>query len=265
MRRTRRSHHYAYAITAGERLYSIFLGPFFVICVLFLAVKFFSVPSATNVNFSDLLTATSFTLGRLLVAYVIAVILAIPIAILAVKNTFTEKIFLPMFDVLESVPILAFFPILILFFLRINLPNGAAIFILFLSMLWNIVFTIASGLKLIPRDIIYAAEVFGIKGFRYFKEVTLPAIFPEIVTGSILAFAQGWNLIIVAEVLHTYIPGGTNSQDLFGIGSILVRASNQGDTNLFIASIAVMVVVIALFNFFIWQNLIHYSERFKFE
>jgi NitT/TauT family transport system permease protein len=95
--------------------------------------------------------------------------------------------------------------------------------------------------------------------------VILPAIFPELVTGSILAFAQGWNLIIVAEVIHTYLPHGTSSQDLFGIGSILVNASATGQTDMFIACIAVMIAVIGCINYFVWQKLIHYSEQFKFE
>lgn len=267
MKHTRHNHYIAYATTAGERLYSILIGPLLIIVVLFAILKLFSFTSwqIKEVNFSDLFFGVGYTMMRLIIAYFFALIFAVPIALLAVKNTLTEKIFLPMFDVLESIPILAFFPVLILFFIHIDFPNGAAIFILFLSMLWNIVFTVVSGLKMIPRDIVFAAQVFGIKGWKYFRQVTLPAIFPEIVTGSILAFAQGWNLVIVAEVLHTYIPAGAHSQDLFGIGSILVSASASGQNNLFVACISIMVIVIALFNYLVWQNLIHYSEKFKFE
>ena len=46
--------------------------------------------------------------------------------------------------------------------------------------------------------------------------------------------AQGWNLIIVAEVMHTYILHGTTSQDLFGLGSILVNASASGQNSVFL-------------------------------
>ena len=49
---------------------------------------------------------------------------------------------------------------------------------------------------------------------------------PYIVTGSLLAWAGGWNIIIVAEVLHTYIPGG--ARDLFGIGSAAGRRLGLG-------------------------------------
>ena len=118
---------------------------------------------------------------------------------------------------------------------------------------------------MIPQDITDAAHVFGIKGFSYFKKVTLPAIVPQLVTGSILAFAQGWNIIIVAEVLHVYIPGGTNATDLFGVGSVLVHASASGETKVFMLAMFVMVLAIAFLNYFIWQKLLHYAQRFRFE
>ncbi|MES2213392.1 MAG: ABC transporter permease subunit [Patescibacteria group bacterium] len=265
--RTIRHTFLSYPKTLGERLYSIFLGPLLFIIVLFIVLKFFSFTPGNieNINISRLILASLHTLSRLICAYVLALVCAVPLALLATANNTTEKIFLPMFDILESVPVLAFFPVLILFFIRINFLNGAAIFIIFLSMLWNIVFTIVGGLKIIPKDIIYASKVFGIRGWKYLFQVLLPAIFPEIVTGSILAFAQGWNLIIIAEVIHTYIPNATQSQDLFGIGSILVNASASGQTDMFLICIGVMIVVIGCINYFVWQKLIHYAERFKFE
>jgi NitT/TauT family transport system permease protein len=121
------------------------------------------------------------------------------------------------------------------------------------------------GLKAIPADIKLAAQAFGLKGFAYIRRVLLPASTPHIVTGSILAWGQGWNIIIVAEVLHTYLPNGTASQDLFGIGSVLVHASTAQQTGVFVGAVLVMTVAIALLNLFVWQRLLHYAERFKFE
>ena len=257
----------SYPLTLGERIYSIFIGPLSVLALVFILLYAFSFTTGTfqGISWADLIFAAACTLGRLAIAYGLALVVAIPLAILATSGSAAEKLFLPLFDILESIPVLAFFPVLILLFVRVNFLNGAAVFILFLSMLWNIVFTVAGGLKMIPKDFGYAAQVFGITGWNYFRQVLLPAIFPEIVTGSILAFAQGWNLIIVAEVIHTYLPHGTSSQDLFGIGSILVSASASGQTEMFLASIAMMIIFIGCMNYFVWQKLIHYSERFKFE
>ena len=263
--KTLRKHQYPH--TLSERLYSFFLAPLALVALIFICIKIFNLPFAnvSGLSFSDIALASIFTLGRLLSAYALAIIVAIPLAILATHSSVAEKILLPVFDILESVPILAFFPVLIFLFFKFGALNLAAIFILFLSMLWNIVFTLVGGIKIIPQDIISAAKVFKVSGWQYFRRVLLPSIFPEIVTGSILAMAQGWNLIIVAEVMHTYIPHGTSSQDLFGLGSILVNAAAGGQNSIFLLTLLVMILIIALFNFFVWQKLLHYAQRFKFE
>ena len=204
-------------------------------------------------------------LGQGLKILQLALVVAVPLALLINKNKVSEHIFLPLFDIIESVPVLAFFPLIVLFFIKFNFFNGAAIFVIFLSMLWNIVFSAVGGLKAIPADIKSAAQVFKIRGFNFVRKVLLPAITPQIITGSLLAWAQGWNIIIVAEVLHTYIPGGNASQDLFGIGSILVNAAATGQNAIFLTAILFMVIAIAFLNFFIWQKLLNYAEKYKFE
>ena len=262
-------HAVIYPVSFGQRIYSMLVMPTVVLVLMILVLLIFGqAPKSQfiqDLSINTLMLAVGATFVRLSIAFVMAVIVAVPLAVLATFNQRTERIFLPLFDIIESVPILAFFPVFILFFVRFNFLNGAAIFIIFLGMLWNIVFTVVGGLKVIPQDIKSAAKVFGITGLRNFFTVTLPSVVPHLVTGSILAFAQGWNIIIVAEVLHVYIPGGTTIQDLFGIGSILVQAASTGQNAIFIAAVVVMVVAIALINFFVWQKLLHYAERFRFE
>jgi len=261
-----------YPVSMGQKLYSLLVYPVLSVIVVYVLVNLLShsgfsytFPITLPISISDILLAALYTLGRLAAAYVLAIVVALPLALLAVSGRWAEKIFLPLFDILESVPTLAFFPIFIIFFVRADYLNAASIFILFLAMLWNIVFTLIGGLKIIPTEITYVADVFKVRGFEYFRKVTLPAIVPQIVTGSILAVAQGWNIIIVAEVLHTYIPHGTAAQDLFGLGSILVQASSMGQSDLFIVTMFVMIFIIALLNFFVWQKLLHYAQRFRFE
>lgn len=262
-----RHHHVAYPVTMHERLYTIVLGPLFVVALIYsvFALHPQFAPAPQSISLNTIIVAALYTSLRLLIAYAFAVLVAVPLAILTTSSAPAEKILLPVFDILESVPILALFPVIILLFIQFNFLSGAAVFILFLAMLWNIVFTLVGGLKLIPKDITYAAHVFGLSGWSLTRRITLPAIVPQLVTGSILAIAQGWNLIIVAEVLHTYIPGGTSAQDLFGIGSILVNAAAGAQQGVFLTAVVVMIVIIGLLNFFVWQRLLHYSQRFRFD
>ncbi len=258
----------------SEQLYTLIWGPITFLVIFFVGLRLISnvsifsniLPTGSHTGyFYFLLHALVLTLGRLFIAYCLAVMVAIPLALFSTKSHKMESIFLPVFDILESVPALAFFPILIIFFVRSNFLNGAAILIIFLSMLWNLVFTLVGGLKIIPPDIKGVAHVFGLERLDYLRKVILPAIFPQFVTGSILAVAQGWNIIIVAEVLHTYIPGGTSAQDLLGIGSVLVRAAASGNNDLFVLTLFVMILAIVFLNFFVWQKLLRSAERYRFE
>lgn len=257
---------YNYPKSILQRLRFVFT-PLVFMAVLFLIFKSFAIfPVATlAVSPAAIGGALLATFIRLLIAYVLALAVSIPLALLVTRSPLIEKILLPIFDTAQSVPVLAFFPVVIIFFVHFGLADAAAIFIIFISMLWNIVFSLIGGLNVIPSDIKAAAHVFGVRGFNYVRKILLPAVVPYVITGSLLAWAQGWNIIIVAEVLHTYIPGGTTQNDLFGIGSMLVNATANGQNGIFLVSILAMIFLIALMNFLVWQKLLRYAERYKFE
>jgi ABC-type nitrate/sulfonate/bicarbonate transport system permease component len=183
-----------YPVTVFERLWSIFAMPLLVVALMYAAYTLYPViapPSGTVLPLSTILVAAFYTCVRLAIAYALALIVAVPLALAVTYNRVAEAILLPVFDILESVPVLALFPVIILIFIRYDFLNGAAIFIISLTMLWNIVFTLVGGLKIIPKDIIYASQVFGVRGFERLRRVILPALVPQFVTGSILAGRAG--------------------------------------------------------------------------
>lgn len=254
---------YSFVVHPRQRWYGLLGVPLVLVVVAYVILN----PHTGNgdVNLAQMTVAVAASLLRLLIAFIFALALSIPLALLINRSPTTEKLLLPAFDILQSVPVLAFFPVVIIFFVQYHFLEGAAVFIIFINMLWNLVFSLVGGLRLIPGDIKSAARVFNITGSRYLKSILIPSVFPYLVTGSLLAWAEGWNMLIVAEVLHTYLPGSTSSSDLFGIGSVMVHASAANQGNIFLAAIMTMVVVIAAMNIFIWQRLLHYSERYRFE
>jgi NitT/TauT family transport system permease protein len=153
----------------------------------------------------------------------------------------------------------------VVFFTAYHAFEFAAVFVIFVSMLWNIVFPVIGGLQTIPDDVKNAAIVFNVYGFKRFWYITLPAVVPFVITGSLLAWAQGWTVVIVAEVLHTYIPHGKPSEDLLGLGSLLVDSNAQGKSSVFLASLIVMILLVTIMNFLVWQPLLHFSQRFRFD
>jgi NitT/TauT family transport system permease protein len=219
----------------------------------------------TRISMRQVLTAALNTFSRMLLAYMLSLATAVPLALFIGRTPRMQRILLPIADVLQSVPVLAFFPIIVVFFTAYNDFELAAVFVIFIQMIWNIVFPVIGGLQTIPDDIKSAAIVFNVRGWKRLWYITLPAIFPFVVTGSLLAWAQGWTVVIVAEVLHTYIPHGNPSQDLLGLGSLLVDSNAQGRTATFVAALVTMIVLVTIINIAVWQPLLRLSQRFRFD
>jgi len=262
-------YHFSY-ITSFKRHFSTIVVIILALTVAIIFAFRFLSPNHPFVNFeqissSDLLLAAAATFSRLLVAYAVALTIAVPMALWATSSPKSERILLPTFDIMQSIPVLAFFPVIVLVFIKFGLFEGSAIFILIVTMIWSLIFSMIGGLKQIPTDVSAAASVFGAVGWRKLWFVTLPAIFPHILTGSLLAWASGWNIIIVAEALHNYIPNSSSSLDLFGLGSLLVNASYHSQETVFLGGLAIMILVIGLLNFFVWQKLLHRAEKYKFD
>lgn len=212
-----------------------------------------------------LLAALGASILRLCLAYILAVVIGIPLGLLVESNPLIENALLPVYDVMESIPIIAFFPVIILFFVRSGALEGAALFMLLFTMVWSIIFSTIGGIKVIPKDVRAAGKVFELSHWKQFTQILLPAIFPSLITGSILALAAGWNVVIVAEALHAYAPQSVNAHDLFGIGSVLVNAATGSNNTVLLTAMGVLVAAIAIINIFIWQPLLGKAENYKFE
>ncbi len=263
-------HHYHFTYnTSLKRHVSSLLTVLFITLFLLLFVFHFVTPqtgvTVSQIKVGDIISAALNSLFRMLVSYAIAIFLSVPLSLLITASEKAERVFLPIFDIVQSVPVLAFFPVIILTFVKFSFLDGAAIFILVVAMMGSLVFSMIGGLKTIPQDIYSVAKVFGITGRKKLFSILLPAILPNIISGSLLAWSQGWSIMIVAESLHPYIPGGNPSNDLFGLGSLLVNSFAASKNGIFLAALATMIIVISVMNYFIWQKLLHYAERFKFD
>lgn len=268
IRRYTRSPHLLYQTSLARHLVSIGIAVAVIFVVVTLLLHFAHSENSFDVHrisVREVLAATGNTFFRMLIAYVISLVVAVPIALLIASSPGAQRVLLPIADILQSVPVLAFFPVIVAFFTTYHAFEAAAIFVIFAQMVWNIVFPVIGGLQTIPDDVRSAAIVFNCRGWKKFWYITLPAIVPFIITGSLLAWAQGWTIVIVAEVLHTYIPHGDPSQDLLGLGSLLVDSTAEGQNSVFLAALAAMILIIALINLIIWQPLLRFSQRFRFD
>lgn len=247
-------------------LYYTFAIVFLIAITTFLATGFQSIyphrlfDFYERVSVSQILLYGLYTLIRVIVAYLIALVLTMITLFTILRAKKIESFVMPVFDILQSVPVLAFFPLIIVTFAKFNMPELAAQVVLVVACFWSVLFGAVGGLHQIPQDILDAAKIYNARGLKLFFKVILPAIFPALVTGSILSFGASWNVIIISE----YINYGRISIRLPGLGNLLSSSAGK-DTGVFIASLLLLVTIIFIMDRLVWHPLTQYSEKYKFE
>jgi ABC-type nitrate/sulfonate/bicarbonate transport system permease component len=100
-----------------------------------------------SVNFILLAIDSLSSVYRMFAALGLSLATAIISGIIAARKPLTSKIIIPVIDILQSVPILGFFPAAIAFFITLSKESSigiemAAIFLIFTSMVWNMIFSV---------------------------------------------------------------------------------------------------------------------------
>ncbi len=144
------------------------------------------------------------SLQRVAISYTLAAIIGIALGILIGTNKLMSKALDPLFQLLRTVPPLAWVPIS-LAALRQNEP--AALFVIFITAIWPILINTAVGVKQIPQDYNNVAKVLQLSRKEYFFNILIPAALPYIFTGLRIAIGLAWLAIIAAEIVMSGIVG----------------------------------------------------------
>jgi NitT/TauT family transport system permease protein len=202
---------------------------------------------------------------RMSAAYALSLGFALAYGYYAATHYTGERVMIPILDILQSVPILGFFPIALVVFAALtpgSWPgvNFASVFLIFTSMAWNMVFGVYESLKTLPAELKEAASTFRVRGVLLFRRVLFPATINRLVYNSVLSWTAGWFFLVEAEIFST-----NSNQVLPGIGSYLSFAASDHNTDAFLAGILVLVIVIALLDFAVWRPLGKWAERFRYD
>ncbi len=206
-----------------------------------------------------------YSFARMCAAYAASLGFALAYGYYAATHRSSERVMIPILDILQSVPILGFFPVAIYFFVGLTPavawlgPNIASVFLIFTSMSWNMVFGVYESLKTLPAELREASDAFGAHGGFRFRRVLFPATVNRLVYNSVLSWTGGWFFLVEAEIFTT------NTRPLAGIGSYLSFAASGHETDAFLAGLIVLVIVIALLDFVVWRPLGRYAERFRYD
>jgi len=144
------------------------------------------------------------SLQRVAISYTLAAIVGIGLGILIGTSKLMSKALDPLFQLLRTVPPLAWVPIS-LAALRQNEP--AALFVIFITAIWPILINTAVGVKEIPQDYNNVSKVLQLSKKEYFLNILIPAALPYIFTGLRIAIGLAWLAIIAAEIVMSGIVG----------------------------------------------------------
>jgi len=172
------------------------------------------------------------SLRRVAIGYSLAAISGIALGTLVGQSTWAMRGLDPIFQVLRTVPPLAWLPLSLAAF-RDGSPS--AIFVIYITAIWPIIINTAVGVRNIPQDYTNVAKVLRLSPLEYFWKIMVPATVPYMFTGLRIGIGLSWLAIVAAEMLI----GGV------GIGFFIWDAWNSS----LIADIIVVLVYVGIVGF----------------
>ena len=138
------------------------------------------------------------SLGRVAQGFSLAAIIGIGVGIIIGSNRFIYDAVDPIFQVLRTIPPLAWLPISLAAF-KDSQPS--AIFVIFITSVWPVLINTAVGVQQVPQDYKNVAKVLQLSKIEYFISVLFPAIVPYVFTGLRIGIGLSWLAIVAAEML----------------------------------------------------------------
>jgi NitT/TauT family transport system permease protein len=203
---------------------------------------------------------------RMLVAMVFSLIFTFTYATLAAKNKYAERILVPLLDILQSVPILGFISVTVVFFMelapgRVLGAEYAAIFAIFTSQAWNMAFSFYQSLRTVPAELEEASRNFRLSPWMSFWKLDVPFAMPQLIWNMMMSMSGSWFFVVASEAISV----GNNTVTLPGVGSYISLAIEHRDLKAVSWAIATMLVVILIYDQVLFRPLVAWADRFRFE
>jgi len=138
------------------------------------------------------------SLKRVALGFALSSITGILIGVLIGQSSLAYRALDPIFQVLRTVPPLAWLPISLAAFRQ---ADPSAIFVIFITSIWPIILNTAVGVRNIPQDYRNVALVLRLSHIEFFFKIVLPSTVPYIFTGLKIGIGLSWLAIVAAEML----------------------------------------------------------------
>jgi NitT/TauT family transport system permease protein len=200
----------------------------------------------------------------MILALGLSILFALAVGITAARNRRAEAVILPLLDIFQSIPILGFFPFVIIAIYG-AIPNAiganlAVIVLIFTSMSWNIAFGVYEAVKAIPQDYADLLNMSSASGWQRTKSLYIPASLSRIAYNAQTSWAVGLFFLVASEIIAL---GSKKISVTYGIGigaTSFFSTGDYADYTLLIVGLILAVVVwmrVFLREFALW------SEKYK--
>jgi NitT/TauT family transport system permease protein len=223
-------------------------------------------PSEVSTDPANLPYYAARSLLRMFIALGASLIFTFIYATAAARLRRTEKVLLPVLDILQSVPVLGFLSVTVTGFIALFPgstlgPECASIFAIFTAMAWNMTFAFYHSLITQPRELDEAARIMRLTKWQRFWRLDVPSGMIPLVWNGMMSFGGAWFFLAASETISVL----NRTYALPGMGSYAATAIKHGNLGQVGIAIAVMIVMVIGVNVVFWRPLVAWSERFRTE
>ncbi|HEY4943399.1 MAG TPA: ABC transporter permease subunit [Rhizomicrobium sp.] len=203
---------------------------------------------------------------RMLIALGVSLVFTLTYATWAAKSARAGALLVPLLDILQSVPILGFISVTVVFFLslapgRIFGAELAAVFAIFTSQAWNMAFSFYQSLRTVPGELMEAGEMFGLNGWARFWRIEVPFGLPPLIWNMMMSMSGGWFFVTLSEAISV----GHTTIALPGIGSYIALAIARQNLAAIGWAIVAMLIVILIFDQLLFRPLVAWADKFRID
>lgn len=138
------------------------------------------------------------SLSRLAVAYLLAVLVCVPLGVLLGASTIARELIDPVIELLRPISGIAWIPLALILF---GVGDALVVFVIFYGAAFPLVLNTVDGVRRMDRSLTAAARTFGLSRANRLLHVTLPASLPTILVGCRIAMGTAWMSLIAAELV----------------------------------------------------------------
>lgn len=167
------------------------------------------------------------SLWRLLSAFGLAIIAAIPLGLLSGYNTKIKAALDPIINFYRPLPPLAYYTLLVM---GLGIADASKVALLFLAAFAPIYVSCVSAVAKVNTDFINSAKTVGASQTQVFFHVILPSCLPDILTSLRTALSVAYTTLVSAEMVAA----------MTGIGWLVLDASNYLRSDIVFVGIIIM-------------------------